>query len=150
MKIVLKSRVRKDFSIVADGFNEALFRFLLPPFGLASLVRYDGQKPGDIVHIRFRPPLFNDFKVVIRDVWTGPREYRFVDRGLTMPFRMKFWQHTHRVVSLGEHQTALVDMIEYQTPWWLLDLLIYPLLFLFFLPRTWQYASYYKRLNHHD
>jgi hypothetical protein len=148
MKITLKSKVPKDFRFVTDAYNEALFRYLMPPFGLASLLRYDGQKPGDIVHIRFRPPLFNDFKVVIRDVWTGPREYRFVDRGLTMPFRMKFWQHTHRVVALDDHKTALIDLIEFKTSWWLLDLLIFPLLFLFFLPRTWQYARYYKQLSH--
>lgn len=148
MKIILKSKVKKDFRLVADGYNETLFRYLLPPFGLASLVRYDGQKPGDIVHIRFRIPLFNDFKVVIRDVWTSPKEYRFVDRGLMMPFGMKFWQHTHRVVSLKERSTALIDLIEYQTPWWLTDLLLFPLLFLFFLPRTWQYRRYYERMSH--
>ena len=148
MKILLKSRVKKDFHRVVSGYNEALFRFLMPPLGLLRLLRYDGQNPGDIVHLRFGIPLINDFKVVIRNAWTSPKEYRCADRGLVMPFGIRFWQHTHRVVSLNENNTALIDLIEFKTDWWLLDLLIYPLLFLFFLPRTWQYARYYKQLSH--
>ena len=145
MRILLKSKVNKPFRQVADGFNEKLFRHLMPPFGLARLVRYDGQNPGDIVHIRFALPFFNEFKVVIRDVYTSPKEYRFVDRGLVMPFGIKFWQHAHRVVALKEDKSAVIDHIEFKTAWWILDFLLYPILLLSFLPRTWQYPRYFKR-----
>jgi hypothetical protein len=148
MKITLKTRIRRDFHTVAAGYNQDLFHYLLPPLGMAKLERYDGQKPGDIVHIKFRLPFVNDFKVVIRDVWTSPKEYRFVDRGLVMPFRLEFWQHTHRVVSLGENRAAIIDQIEFHTDWFLLDLLVYPMLFLSFFPRKWQYKHYFERLKH--
>ena len=148
MKITLKTRIRRDFHSVAAGYNQDLFHYLLPPFGMAKLERYDGQKPGDIVHIKFRLPFVNDFKVVIRDVWTSPKEYRFVDRGLVMPFRLEFWQHTHRVVSLGEKRAAIIDQMVFHTGWFLLDLLVYPMLFLSFFPRKWQYKHYFERLKH--
>jgi len=145
MRITLKTRIRKDFHTVAAGFNHDLFIYLLPPLGLAVLKRYDGQKPGDIVHIKFRLPFVNDFKVVIREVWTSPKEYRFVDRGLVMPFRLEFWQHTHRVVALGENRTAIIDQMEFRTSWLLLDWLVWPMLFLSFFPRKWQYKRYFER-----
>lgn len=145
MRIRLKTRIKKDFHTVAAGFNQELFNYLLPPFGLARLERYDGQKPGDIVHIKFSLPFVNDFKVVIRDVWTSPKEYRFVDRGLVMPFSLEFWQHTHRVVALGEKRTAIIDQMEFRTRWQLLDWLIWPMLFLSFFPRKWQYKRYFER-----
>ncbi|MBW6498666.1 MAG: hypothetical protein K0B09_09775 [Bacteroidales bacterium] len=147
MKITLKTRVNKDFHTVAAGFNHDLFIYLLPPFGMAKLERYDGQKPGDIVHIKFRLPFVNDFKVVIREVWTSPKEYRFVDRGLVMPFRLEFWQHIHRVVALGEKRAAIIDQMEFHTHWILLDYLVYPILFLSFFPRKWQYKRYFERTN---
>lgn len=144
MRIYLKTKIRKDFHKVAAGYNQDLFNYLLPPLGLVSLVRYDGQQPGNIIHLRFRG-LFKDWKVVIKDVWTSPREYRFVDRGLSMPFGMTYWQHVHRVVAIGPNQSALIDQMEYKTNWLLLDLLLYPLLFLSFFPRKWKYKSYYER-----
>lgn len=126
------------------GFNADLFKYLLPPLGLVSLVRYDGQQPGNIIHLRFNL-LFNDFKVVIKEVWTSGREYRFVDRGLIMPFGMTFWQHTHRVVSIGNNQSAIIDQIEFKTKWIITDLLLYPFLILGFFPRKWLYKRYYRR-----
>jgi ligand-binding SRPBCC domain-containing protein len=143
MKIVLKTSVNRDFQTVVRGFNKDLFEYLMPPLGLAVLKRYDGQEHGDMVHIGFRLPLLKDFKVVIRDSGREEKVYWFVDRGLEMPLGLEFWQHEHRVVSLGKNKCVIIDHIEFDSKWRLLNLLNYLLLLLAFLPRMALYRRYY-------
>ncbi len=145
MKIVLKTLIRRNFETVVDGFNRDLFTYLLPPSLIAKLVRYDGQQRGDFIHLRFRLPFINDWKVVIKEVQHTDKEYRFVDRGLKMPFGLIYWQHVHRVVSLGKDRCVIVDEMEYESSWILQDLINYVLLYLAFFPRKFLYKKYFEK-----
>jgi len=135
------------FKIVQKGFNKELFEYMMPPFSLARVVRYEGQGPGDIVEIKFNLPFMGYWTVIIKEAWLSHREYGFVDRGLRVPFGINYWKHIHRVVARNNDSTFIVDDIEYETSWKVLDFLLYFPLFMAFYPRKFQYQSYFKKLK---
>jgi hypothetical protein len=144
MKITFKTLINKDFDIVVDGFNQNLFEYLMPLYCFPVLKRYDGQQHGDMVHLSFRLPGINDWKVVVKEAGKTDKLFWIVHRGLVMPFALAFWQHSIRVVSLKQNKTAIIDQIEFNSKWKILNPLNYLILFFIFFPRKIFYKSYYK------
>lgn len=137
--------VKAPFEMVYKGFNQALFEYLLPPFGMAKLLRYEGQSAGDLVEIKFRIPFIGIWSVIIKEKWLSHREYGFIDRGLKVPFGIDYWQHTHRVIGRDKDTSFIIDDIEYETRWKLLDILLYLPLWFAFYPRKMLYQKYYNK-----
>lgn len=142
--------IKAPFDKAHSGFNRDLFEFLLPPFKMAEVNKYEGQNPGDIIDLRFRIPFIGSWSVIIKEKWLSHREYGFIDRGLRVPFGISYWQHIHRVVARTPDSSFIIDDIEYETQWKLLDYLLYIPLFLAFFPRKSQYKKYYKALMSSD
>lgn len=145
MRIRLITTVFKPFEEAYKKFNRKLFEHMLPPLNLARLVRYEGQNPGDIVEIAFRIPFISNWTVIIKESWLSHREYGFVDRGLKVPFGIKYWKHTHRVVARDAASVFIIDDIEYETSWRWLDYFLYLPMWAMFWPRKFQYRSYYRK-----
>lgn len=144
MKIHLETTVNRPFQQVAGDFDQQLFQFLLPPKAVASLVRYDGSKPGDIVHLRFRLPFPSDWISEIISLNESPLQMEFVDVGKKLPFGLKRWRHQHLVTKIDEENTRITDDMSFSTCCKLLDWLAYPILFLAFYPRKKQYKLYFE------
>ena len=70
----------------------------------------------------------------------------FIDQGRQLPFPLKQWEHRHVLYRDGDH-TIIEDDMHFSSGNRLLDLLLYPALFLAFLPRVWQYKAYFKNLS---
>lgn len=147
MRIIFKTSIERDFHEVARGFNQGLFEYLIPSYCLPVVKRYDGQDHGDMVHLSFRFPGINDWKVVVKESGMSEKSYWLVHRGLVMPFRLSFWQHIHRVVSLGKHKCAIIDHIEFDSKWKILNPINYLLLLFIFLPRRILYRRYFHKIN---
>ncbi len=141
------TKVNAPFSEVSKGFNLKLFQFLLPPFRLAEIVRYQGQEPGDIVEMRFKLPFMGNWIVIIKESWLTPREYGFVDRGLRVPLGINYWAHTHRVVALSAESVFIVDEIEYESSWKWKDYLLYLPLLLMFASRKPLYRKFFQQIK---
>ena len=147
MRLVFKTTIDRDLFTVSGGFNEQLFKSLMPPLGLARIVRYEGQEPGNIVEIGFRVPFMRNWIVVIKDSWRHSREFVFVDRGLQVPLGIYFWQHIHKIVSLGKNRCVIVDEIEFESSFVIQDYLNYVLLYLMFCPRRFLYRKYFRKFT---
>lgn len=145
MNIRLVTTVKRPFPIVYKNFNESLFKFLVPPFNLARIERYEGQNSGDIIEIRFNLPFVSNWKVIIKESWLSEREYGFIDRGLKVPFGITYWKHIHRVVAKGENSSFIIDDIVYESHWKWLDYLLYLPFLVMFYPRKFLYIKYYKQ-----
>jgi hypothetical protein len=144
MKIKIISTVKTNFQQVAGGFNEKLFRFLLPSEKIARLIRYDGEKTGGIIHIRFSFPWASDWISKITDSKKQTNEYYFIDKGVKLPFGLKCWKHRHVVKKINANNTRIVDEIDFSTAYQLVDFLIYPILYLAFVTRKMSYRNYFK------
>jgi ligand-binding SRPBCC domain-containing protein len=147
MRIRLVSTVMSPFRVVSENFNRQLFDYLLPRPPFAKVRRYEGQQPGDIIDIKLNLPFGRYWTVIIKDSWESAREFGFADRGLRVPFGIKYWQHIHRVVARNESSSFIIDDIEFETSYLLLDFLIYIPIFIAFYPRKYQYGKYFRNLK---
>lgn len=146
MRLKLKTVVKRDFDTVVRGFNRNLFEYLVPGWGLPVFKRYDGQQHGDMVHIVFRFPWIIDWMVVVKEAGMTDKTYWFTHRGLKIPLGLVFWQHVHRVVAMGKQKTGIIDNIEFQSKWAILNPLNYLVLLFIFFPRKILYRRYYHKI----
>jgi ligand-binding SRPBCC domain-containing protein len=139
MNITLRSKVNRDLTSVYNKFDHNLFRYLLPPG--AQLIDFGGSKKGDVVHLKL--PLAGEWISEITEDGQAEDMCYFVDEGRKLPFPLKKWKHKHVLYGTGKG-TIIEDNMTYSTGNLITDLLFYPVLLLSFLPRVWQYKSYFK------
>lgn len=139
MNITLRSKVIGDLTVVYNQFDHNLFRYLLPPG--AQLIEFGGSKKGDIVHLKL--PLAGEWISEITENGMSEDICYFIDEGRTLPFPLKEWKHKHILHGAGK-STIIEDNMSFSTGNIITDILFYPVLLLSFLPRLWQYKSYFK------
>jgi ligand-binding SRPBCC domain-containing protein len=117
----------------------------LPPKFVATLIVYEGSKPGSKVHIRFKLPLPSDWISRIKSELKDSEKYIFVDEGEKLPFGLKQWKHIHSVIKVDDEHTRIVDDMSFSTGNKFFDILIYPVLYLSFYPRKKLYKKYFEK-----
>ncbi|MPR36160.1 SRPBCC family protein [Salmonirosea aquatica] len=143
MKLSLYTPVAAPLLAVWEGFDEALFKKLSPPFPPVRLVRFDGSYTGDLVALELNFFLFKQTWISrIADQQETGDEIYFIDEGIKLPFFLAFWRHKHRLLRQKSGGTLIADEIEYRTPFLLTDYLMYPLLYAQFAYRQ----PIYKRI----
>jgi ligand-binding SRPBCC domain-containing protein len=132
MKIVIKTDIARDFREVFARFDLNLFVKLKPPIINLEVVRFDGCKKGDEVHL-----LVSGKKWVshITDFYEDKDQIFFVDMGAVIPSPLTYWKHVHRVERTGDQTSQVIDDIEYTTGNTFIDRLIYPGLYAMFIMR---------------
>ncbi len=147
MKIIIKTYVEQDFLSVKEGFNESLFKKLSPPFPPVKLVRFDGSQKGDLVSLELNFLLFRQKWVSeIVEEKTTDKEFYFIDQGVELPFFLKFWKHKHRVIK-AEKGSIIQDEINFEAPFMVLTLLLYPAMLLQFGYRIPIYKRIFNKRN---
>ena len=137
MKILIQTRIEKNFQLVFSKFNLALFRALKPKFAPVTIERFDGCKKGDEVHLRMK--LFGKEQRWVSKItsdFKGDYEMNFVDEGAVLPPPLIKWKHIHRVEKINETACYIVDDIEYTSGNLAIDLAIYPVLYSMFKARS--------------
>ena len=142
MRITICTEVEQDYQSVMKGFNQELFMKLNPPFPPVRLLRFDGCRKDDIVALELNFIFFKQQWVsTIREDGLDEEEFYFIDEGVKLPFFLKHWHHHHRVLQRGAG-AKIIDDITFRSPSLLLDLLLWPVMWLQFLYRK----PVYKRL----
>ncbi|MFT7363029.1 MAG: ligand-binding SRPBCC domain-containing protein [Algoriphagus sp.] len=135
MKITIETSVHQDYLQVKEGFNEMLFKKLSPPFPPVKLLRFDGSTKGDLVTLELNFIFFKQkWTSEIMEDQTTDKEFYFIDKGIELPFFLKKWTHKHRIVKDGEN-SIIRDEIDYQAPFRILTLILYPAMLLQFAYR---------------
>ncbi len=140
MQIKLYSSVEQEWERVYNAFDRRLFEFLLPPG--ARLLRFDGSRAGDIVHLAF--PFGMEWKSKITFDHKESDHGMFIDEGVILPAGLSDWHHEHHVFKEGDG-SRIEDRITFSTGNRILDILYYPFLYLSFLPRVRQYKKYFQK-----
>jgi len=144
VKILIKTEVAMPFQEVYKGFNEELFLALKPPLLPLKLLRFDGCETGDQVHIELGfGKLTQRWDALIIDHNQNNEEFYFVDKGVQLPFFLKKWQHRHRILK-SKNGAAIIDDIDYQTPYKFLDYLMYPIMYFQFYLRKPVYKKVFS------
>ena len=145
MQFQIKTFVTQDYQTVFAGFNQELFIKLAPPFPPVKLLRFDGCKKGNVVMIQLNLIFFKQiWESLITENQAMEEKIYFIDEGIRLPFFLKKWKHQH-IIKQENQQTAIIDNISYQSPFWLFDYFLFPLLYLLFYYRKPIYKKVFKK-----
>lgn len=139
IKIVTK--INNNYEVIFSSFNRVLLEKLTPPFILFKLLRFDGSKINDQVHIELDFVFFKQLWIsVITDSGFDSEEIYFIDEGIKLPFFLTKWKHRH-IIQKDRKQSKIIDHISYETPNKLFDLLLYPMMYFMFFYRKYIYKK---------
>jgi len=143
MKIHLETLVKQDFKTVWQGFTKELFLALTPPYTPVEVIRFDGCKKGDEIHLEIQFFLFKQawHSIVTEQVETDDEIY-FIDEGVKLPFFLSYWHHKHRILKQTEG-TLLIDEITFESMHGFGSLSTYPALYLQFASRQAIYRQWF-------
>lgn len=145
MKIFLPTEINNDLHTTFRLFNEDLFKALKPPAVGLKVLRFDGCKKGDEVHLEISVgPLKQKWVSLITDDSVSDDVCYFIDEGGKLPPPLKSWKHIHRIRKVDDQNCVIEDDIEFSTGNSFLDRMIYPVLLMQFKARK---PVYQKLLN---
>ncbi|MFN0203401.1 MAG: SRPBCC family protein [Bacteroidia bacterium] len=147
MKIHLSTLVKGDYQAVFRQFDEKLLNYLKPSFPPAQIVAFGGSSKGNKVHLRLSFVFFSQewVSAITEEKITEKAAY-FTDEGVQLPFFLSQWKHQHLVEKQGEN-AVIQDIIEFKTPFFLLDYLMYPVLYLQFRQRKPKYQGFFGKVS---
>lgn len=137
MQLKIETVIQNSYQDVFRRFNLQLFSALKPPLTSIHVYRFDGCRTGDEVHLDvFLLGIFRQhWKNKIVSEEHTDQYSSFTDIGLQIPFPLKTWKHIHTVRNLSESTSVIVDHIFFTTGLSVLDLCLYPLIYLMFKAR---------------
>lgn len=149
MKIYIATEVEGNYKKILPQFNQDLFLALAPPGMKLNLLRFDGSKKGDTVHIAMQPLgmkiLEQEWVSEITEDNENNTEAWFVDEGKILPPFLAKWKHRHLVQKKSENRSIIVDDIQFSTPFRLLDFLMYPIMYAQFYYRKPIYKRFFGK-----
>ncbi len=146
MRITMSTPVDGYYVDVMKRFDRDLFEALAPPVGM-TVDTFTGSKKGDTVVLKFTIPYkFIWQSDIIEDGHNEDRAW-FVDVGKILPWPLKTWRHEHIVQKVNNHQSIIIDQMEYtcRSAW--MNQLIKPVLYAAFNPRKKIYKQYFSNSN---
>lgn len=118
------TQVKASLDEVRAAFTQELFTALNPPFPPVKLMRYDGNKPDDLVQLILGTGwLKQRWTSKITHTEASSTHWLFIDKGIELPFFLRFWEHSHEVYDKGNYR-VITDYIQLEGPWWLPDFLL--------------------------
>jgi ligand-binding SRPBCC domain-containing protein len=146
MRFQILTSVQGSHREVFAGFDHQLLLKLTPPGAKIELLHADmPDAPQGYIQLRvtllgiIRQNWINDFS----HFELSDRECHFVDQGRQMPFPIRFWRHDHRVLADGADRSIINDDVTFKTGFFLLDWLLFPLLWLQFRYRRPIYKRHF-------
>ncbi len=139
-----ETEVPAGFEKVKAGFNLQLLKALSPAFPKVNIGKYEGEKPGDEIHIRLDFLLFSwNWHCYIVQNSDEPGHYFFVDEGRQLPPFLSGWRHLHELTEKGNH-TLITDHISFSPGSHWPGFLVKFLLWMQFSQRKKTYIQYFS------
>ena len=143
MKIVFKTKVKGHHRSIINRFDKELFMALAPKMAKIKLIEFTGSEKGDKVHIEFIRPIKTTWiSDIIDHGYEQDRSY-FIDKGIVLPFPLKFWEHHHIIEKIDENNSFIIDDIRFKGINFIFSLILYPGILMGFLPRKSIYRKYF-------
>ena len=146
MKILFNTPIALPVEEIQKSFDEKLFTYLSPQLVPFRLLRFDGCKKGDEIHIEFglRGGMQKWVSLITAE-GTTDKGWSFVDEGKVLPWPLSYWKHHHRVDKVNETESMIVDDIEYECTPALMAPLISPFIWSMFALRPYRYKKYFSK-----
>ena len=145
MRILIKTTVPKTVEQIKQEFDLKLFKALKPPLVNLDVTRFDGCEKGDQVHLLISfGPLKQKWVSHITEDGQNHFEWFFIDEGHLLPPPIKVWKHRHIVQKVNESRSVIKDDINFSCGNFMLDAVIYPLMYIQFWLRKPVYKKYFS------
>jgi ligand-binding SRPBCC domain-containing protein len=144
MKIyVCSPPIPQSVQTIQQGFNEALFKALNPPWMPMKVVHFGGCTTGDTVVLRLGPaflPMM--WESLITQHGQTDHSFWFIDEGTRLPFFLKSWKHLHYIRET-EEGTVIVDDIHLTFS----SFIFWPMVFLIRYQMAYRKKAYLRFFN---
>lgn len=145
MRLCLVSDLSVSLDSVKRGFNRDLFLKLTPPGLRLDVLRFDGCRVGDEIHLVIRSLGMKQHWIsLITDENSATAEWSFVDQGKRLPWPLLSWKHYHRVVTLDGKTSKIIDDVNFECIRSWMNVFLYPVLWFFFATRPMRYRKYFE------
>lgn len=115
-KIWIETRVKGQPREIFSRFNEDLFRALKPPGMILEVMRFDGCKLGDSVHLNVGLlGITHRWHSLITESVLDDQECFFTDEGTKLPPPLEIWKHTHRIRRYDDQSSLIIEDISFTT-----------------------------------
>lgn len=144
MKIKILTQVHASLDTVSKNFDANLFTALSPPLIKVNLLRFDGCKKDDKVHVELNIfGLKQKWEALVVEDERSTSRWYFKDIGAKLPPPLKNWEHKHIVNKINDNKVEIIDDVNYSTNNVLVDILVYPFVYFQFYWRKHIYKSYF-------
>ena len=117
---------------------------LTPPWVKINLLRFDGCQTNDEIHLELQSFVKQKWVSLITHHTEDGKEWSFIDEGKILPWPLHTWKHHHRVISLDEKRSEIIDDINFEcSPRWL-NYFVYPVLWMTFSIRPRRYRLFFE------
>lgn len=146
MNLKFENTVNFSFKLVLNNIGKEMFLALNPPWSPMKVLRFDGTKVSDEVHLELNlgvksvPWISKIVKSELNEI-----EFTFIDIGLKVLPGMKSWHHQHIFRKVGANKTLIIDEVSFETSNAVLDLVYRNLITLQLLYRKFAYKNFLSR-----
>ena len=113
-KLYFETQVSGNYQSIFERFDVKLFKALKPPGVNLEVVRFDGSKKGNEVHLKIgQLGITLDWVSIITEDYAGERECYFIDEGRKLPPPLKYWRHQHIVRRVDNSTSLIIDDISF-------------------------------------
>ncbi len=135
MRFQILTRVKGDHREVFRQFDQNLLLQLNPPGVRLQILDFqEPDVPGGRIKLRVTilGSIRQDWENEFSQYELSDRECHFVDEGVLMPFPIRKWRHDHRILADGPGRAIINDDITFKTGFFLMDWMMFPILWLQF------------------
>ncbi len=144
MKLIFETKVSAPFNRVRTLIGKELFQALISPWQSIEIVRFDGTRVGDEVHLNINMGLIFPWISKIVDSSVRDDEWSFIDVGVkTFPL-IKSWHHIHLFRAIDTTTTLIRDEINFECQNPFLEYPMYVMLFPQFAFRRYGYKKFFN------
>lgn len=145
VNIKFENTVSFPYEFVIKNIGREMFLALNPPWSPMKLLKFDGTKVSDEVHLELNLGLKTIpwvSKIVKSDL--NDHEFNFVDIGVKIIPGLTSWHHQHIFRKVDSSTTLIIDDIFFETSNSALDLIYVNLFRLQFIYRKFAYGNFLK------
>ena len=141
--VTIKNR---NIEKVIDSFHKIDFIKFLISLQPVRIIKWDGIENDLTAHLKFWLLKWHSFIVIHKNYKRTNTSLSFVDSGIALPMGIKEWNHLHEVKHLNDN-IIIKDFIEFKHRFYILELLLYPILISPIVMRKFLYKIYFKKFK---
>jgi ligand-binding SRPBCC domain-containing protein len=130
LKFSLQTTINATIDEVWKQFDKELLEKLSPPCPLIRISTFDGCEVNDkvVIDMNFLITKTSWSSLIIENQNSETEKY-FIDQGIKMPFGLTHWKHKHGLKKSDDCTTIIIDTIEFNTNYLILDYILFPLFY---------------------